>query len=193
MTFEHLVLVAFGFTLGAGVGWWRCWAFARKLIHLGVTLDRWSDYNEPNRQARLETPSASVTAMRLSYVFAFLLLSSSAFAQSPATPTSGFGWNQVAQSLAVAQGYQYQVEIDNVLVPTPLTVTCTGTASPFSCTAGIPPVTPGDHTARLRTVDVSVPSSPLASPFSTVLSFNMRAVPATATDFGIVPLPPVNP
>jgi hypothetical protein len=30
---------------------WRTWAFSRKLIHLGVSLDQWSEYCEGTMQA----------------------------------------------------------------------------------------------------------------------------------------------
>jgi hypothetical protein len=52
MTLEIVSAVSLGALLGACVGIWRTWAFARKLIHMGVNLDQWSDYCEATMQAR---------------------------------------------------------------------------------------------------------------------------------------------
>jgi hypothetical protein len=37
--------------VGYGLGVWRTWAYARKLIHFGISLDAWIDYKEPERQS----------------------------------------------------------------------------------------------------------------------------------------------
>jgi len=41
-----------GALFGLSLGIWRTWAFARKLRHMGISLDEWSDYHEGHRQAR---------------------------------------------------------------------------------------------------------------------------------------------
>lgn len=51
MNLETLSTFFLGATVGASIGIWRTWAFSRKLIHLGVSLDQWSDYCEPTLQA----------------------------------------------------------------------------------------------------------------------------------------------
>lgn len=51
MNLETLSSFFLGATVGASIGIWRTWAFSRKLIHLGVSLDQWSDYCEPTLQA----------------------------------------------------------------------------------------------------------------------------------------------
>ena len=52
MTLEIVSALSLGALVGAGAGIWRTWAFARKLIHMGVNLDQWSDYCEATMQAR---------------------------------------------------------------------------------------------------------------------------------------------
>lgn len=113
----------------------------------------------------------------------------SAEAQTPASPTSRFGWEQAAPSLTVASAYRYDLELDGTLQAAPLAqVVCTGATSPFSCEAAIPAVTPAVHTARMRAADVTVTPAMLGD-FSNVLTFEMRAIPATPTGFGIRPVP----
>jgi hypothetical protein len=51
MTLEFLSTLALGAVIGAAIGSWRTWAFARKLIHMGVGLDEWSEYCEATMQA----------------------------------------------------------------------------------------------------------------------------------------------
>lgn len=114
-----------------------------------------------------------------------LFISSAAFAQSAASPTDKFAWNIDAQSLAVAQSYAYEVELDGVVLPTALVTTCSGATAPYDCAAPIPAVTPSTHTARVRAVDAS--GTPLMGPFSDMLTFTMRAVPAKPGNLRIVP------
>ncbi len=72
----------------------------------------------------------------------------SALAQ--ATPTSRLGWLQNASSLAEAQAYTYRYYPDNITTGTVLaSVVCTGTASPFSCSASFPTFTNGNHRITL--------------------------------------------
>lgn len=51
MNLEILSTFFLGAIVGASIGTWRTWAFSRKLIHLGVSLDQWSDYCESTMQA----------------------------------------------------------------------------------------------------------------------------------------------
>lgn len=107
---------------------------------------------------------------------AFLTIPSLLYAQS-ARPTDNFQWDQTGASLAVVQAYRFDVEMDGVVLATPLAHTCTGTASPFTCKAPIPPVTPSQHTARVRAADVTVPTEVITSEWSSPLQFSMRATP----------------
>jgi hypothetical protein len=66
MSLEFLSTLALGVVVGAAIGSWRTWAFARKLIHMGVGLDQWSDYCEATMQAhgRAKRAGEEVTALR---------------------------------------------------------------------------------------------------------------------------------
>jgi hypothetical protein len=64
MTLEFLSTLALGLVVGAAIGSWRTWAFARKLIHLGVGLDQWSDYCEATMQAHGQARRDDATALR---------------------------------------------------------------------------------------------------------------------------------
>ena len=66
MTLEFLSTLALGVVVGAAIGSWRTWAFARKLIHMGVGLDQWSDYCEATMQANGQARARrdDVTALR---------------------------------------------------------------------------------------------------------------------------------
>lgn len=122
---------------------------------------------------------------KLFLVIVVLLISAPALAQQ-ASPTDKFTWDQVGANLAQVQGYRYEVEMDGG-APATVTTTCTGTASPFTCSAPIPAVTPASHTARIRAVDISVPATPMAGGFSLPFTFTMRAVPGVPLNIRIVP------
>ena len=66
MTLEIVSALSLGALVGAGAGIWRTWAFARKLIHMGVNLDQWSDYCEATMQARgvQRTKRDNITVLR---------------------------------------------------------------------------------------------------------------------------------
>ena len=119
------------------------------------------------------------------FVGLFTLISVSAYAQA-ARPTDKFQWSIDAPSLAAAQGYRYELELDTVLLPTPLVTTCTGATTPYTCTAPIPPITPSNHVARVRAVDIT-DSLPLVGEWSDSLAFSMRATPAKPGRPTIVP------
>ena len=61
---QVLSALALGLVVGLALGFWRTWAFARKLIHLGVSLDEWADYDERNRQAHGQARRDNVTLLR---------------------------------------------------------------------------------------------------------------------------------
>ena len=66
MSLEFLSTLALGVVVGAAIGSWRTWVFARKLIHMGVGLDQWSDYCEATMQAngQARAKREDVTALR---------------------------------------------------------------------------------------------------------------------------------
>lgn len=112
--------------------------------------------------------------------------------QTQAKPTDKFTWTQDAP-LAAAQAYRYELELDGVLHTAPLVHTCTAAAPTSSqCTAPIPAVTPGTHSARVRTVDASLPEilQWIFSDYSDPATFTMRAVPARPRAFGVSPIVP---
>lgn len=65
-----------------------------------------------------------------------------------ATPSMKLAWDQVALDLAEASSYRY-VAVASTGAEIPLTATCTGTASPFTCAAPLPIATIGTHTVRV--------------------------------------------
>ena len=91
-------------------------------------------------------------------------------ALAQATPTSKLGWLQDAPSLTEAQTYTYRYYPDSVTTGTVLTsVVCTGTASPFSCSAQFPTFTNGNHRITITAVNAigeSVGSIPLDFSFT---------------------------
>lgn len=115
---------------------------------------------------------------------ACVLFAAPAFAQT-ATPTDQFQWQMAAVNLTQASGYRFDVELDAGTPVTLAGVTCTGAASPFTCKAPIPPVTPTTHTARVRAVDAN--GTPIIGPFSDPITFTMRATPGQPTNLTIVP------
>lgn len=64
MTPDLLLALGFGALCGGALAVWRTWAFARKLIHLGVQLDAWADYDEKTRQAHGQARRDNVTPLR---------------------------------------------------------------------------------------------------------------------------------
>lgn len=52
MNQELLIALAFGFMVGAALGWWRCMVYCRKLHHFGVNLDAWAHYDAVVRQGQ---------------------------------------------------------------------------------------------------------------------------------------------
>lgn len=101
----------------------------------------------------------------------FLAALASVEVAAQAIPSSKFGWDQTAPTLADAQGYTYRIYADGATTGQALAnVTCvtTATAGTFSCDAPIPAFTPGNHTATLTASNIageSAKSSPLAFTF----------------------------
>lgn len=115
-----------------------------------------------------------------------MLLTLAAPAVAQSLPTDRFSWTVAAATLTQAQTYRYEAQIDTPALFV-LAVTCTGATSPFSCSAPIPAVTPAQHTAIVRAVDISIPTQPAVGPWSDPLTFQMRAVPAKPGSLTIVP------
>lgn len=97
-----------------------------------------------------------------------LVVASKVSAQgTAATSASKITWDQPANSLAEAQGFFYRAYPDGATVASAakvLTATCSGTVSPYLCTAPYPAFTPGAHTVVLTSMngvgDESLPSTP---------------------------------
>ena len=83
-------------------------------------------------------------------------------------PEDFFAWNQAAPSLNDANGYSYKYYLDGAVTGSVfLTVTCSGTASPFDCRGKPPAFAPGNHTITLTAASASG-ESPQSAPFGFV-------------------------
>jgi len=102
-----------------------------------------------------------------------LLLSSPAFAQT-ATPASKFVVDQAAPSLAVASSYVFRLYLDTAS-GSQIGMTCVGTVSPYQCSATIPAMTQGTHSAAFTAADPAAPT--LESAKSNVVTFTLVIVP----------------
>lgn len=109
------------------------------------------------------------------------------FAQAPALQADKLGFDQAASSLVEAQGFRYTVYLDGSLTGTVLTATCAGVASPFICTAPLPPVTPGQHTAELTAAVVMPDGRSAESAKSAPFLFQVYLAPAVPGALRIVP------
>lgn len=117
---------------------------------------------------------------------ALVLPVSSASAQT-ANPSSRLAWDQVAPTLADANGYLYEATFDGGAVVPLAGVTCTGAASPFVCAVGFPLTFPsGAHMVQVRTVAFAG-STRLESPLSAVFNFIFLGLPQAPTNLRIVP------
>ena len=117
---------------------------------------------------------------RLFFLLAFLSVPSVALAQTSATPASKFVFDQIAPDLATANGYTYRYYADAATVGATLTAVCTGTASPFTCSAPIPAFTPGSHAVTITAANIGGESAKSAP-----LSFTFVVVPAPPTGLRI--------
>lgn len=106
----------------------------------------------------------------LAFTISFLITT---YAFSQVIATDRIGWDQIAPSLADAQGYTYRYYPDAVTTGTILTpVVCSGTTSPFVCSAAFPAFTPGAHTLTLTAANIAGESGK-----SSVYSFTMEIIP----------------
>jgi hypothetical protein len=72
-----------------------------------------------------------------------------------------FAWNQAANSLAEAQGYVYKYYLDGAGVGSTFAgVTCSGTASPFTCQARTPAFSNGNHSLTITAASAAGESAP---------------------------------
>lgn len=125
--------------------------------------------------------------LRAWLVLCLLGLAASASAQTAVQATSKVGWAQVANSLTVANGYRYDALIDALPATSLSGVVCTGTASPFACTASFPATTPGVHAITLTATDTSV-TPPLTSAASAP-PISVRLVIAPSAPSGVTAIP----
>jgi len=102
-------------------------------------------------------------------------------ANAQASAGKKLAWDQVAPSLAEAQGYIYKFYSDGSNVANTMTsTTCTGTTAPFTCTNNFPPFTPGPHT-----LTITASNSAGESAKSTVFTFTFVVVPSTPTNIRV--------
>jgi hypothetical protein len=114
-------------------------------------------------------------------LLACLALSAPLYAQA-ATPASSLAWDQIGQSVTVAQSAGYTVFLDGAPTGTALaSVTCTATGASATCSAPFPALTPGAHTLTLtQTISgaSSAKSAPLSFTFVIVVTpTNLRVTP----------------
>ncbi len=122
------------------------------------------------------------------FVGLFVLSASNTFAQA-ARPTDKFQWTMEDSGLAIVQAFRYELELDNVVRSAPLVTTCVTSPPPavnFTCTAPIPAITPSNHMARVRGVDIA-DTAPFIGEWSDPLNFNMRAAPSKPGNLKIIP------
>jgi len=107
------------------------------------------------------------------------IATSVSYAQQPPQGSSNqrFAWDQEAPTLADAQGYP-----DGSSTGIAFTgVTCTGTSSPFVCSAPIPAFTPGNHNITITASNVAGETAK-SDPFA----FSFVVTPAVPTGIRII-------
>lgn len=128
------------------------------------------------RRSRVPKFFTKVSSSVFSGVLCLLLLmclSSIAGAQTPTgTPASRLILDEVAVDLGTAQGFTYAYYPDTATTGTPITMTCSGTTSPFTCAGSFPAFTPGAHSLTVTAKNVAG-----ESPKSPVMSFTFVVVP----------------
>jgi len=102
--------------------------------------------------------------MRKFLVLTFLFLVPSIL-QAQATGDSKLLFDQTAVTLVEANSYIYRYYPDAATTGVILTVICTGTVSPFTCSAAFPAFTPGTHTLTLTAANLAGESAKSA-PFT---------------------------
>jgi hypothetical protein len=108
--------------------------------------------------------------MRKFYIFV-IVLSFSAIALGQTTPK--FAWNQASEDLTLSTAQSYTYFITEGTVNTTIVATCSGTVSPFQCTAPVPSALLDNKT---HTVTLSVKNA-IGSATSSPLSFGPPASP----------------
>lgn len=105
-------------------------------------------------------------------------------AQQPpiGTATQKFAWDQDAPTLADAQAYTYKYYPDGSATGvTFAVVTCSGAATPFTCSAPIPAFTPGNHTITLTASNIAGESAK-SNPFG----FSFVVTPGVPNNIRII-------
>lgn len=98
-----------------------------------------------------------------------------------AIPGSRLTWDQAAPTLAEAQGYTYTYYPEAAPPAVILTaVTCSGTASPFTCVVAFPAFTPGAHTLQLTASNIAGESTRSAA-----FAFTFVVVPGAPANIRI--------
>jgi hypothetical protein len=97
-----------------------------------------------------------------------------------ATPLSSLVFDQIAPDLNTANSYIYKYYPDESTTGMNLTVNCTGTASPFTCTSPMPAFTPGMHSLTITAANVAG-ESPKSSP----INFTFVIIPSSPTNLRI--------
>lgn len=106
------------------------------------------------------------------------------FAQTVGGPSSKFGFDQAALTVADANAFTYRAYLDGSAVGVVVTTTCVASAvtSVHTCTAPIPALTPGTHTVQLTAANVAGESLKSAA-----MSFTIVAVPSAPSSLRIIP------
>jgi len=115
---------------------------------------------------------------KLVLLILLLVLPTSVYSQ--ATGTSKLVFDQSAPTLTEANSYIYRYYPDTAVSGIPLTTVCTGTTSPFICSAAFPAFTPGSHTLSLTAASSASPTS--ESGKSVLLSFTFILIPSIPTN-----------
>ena len=118
--------------------------------------------------------------MRRLFLTIALLLTFTSISAAQSAPNVGpndsFAWNQDGSSLTVVQGYVYKYYLDGAVTGSVLSgVTCTGTATPYSCQVRSPTFSMGAHGITL-TAASAAGESVQSTPFQFVYG-NPPAIP----------------
>jgi hypothetical protein len=81
-----------------------------------------------------------------------------ASAQQNITGLESLMWQQDTSDLLTARSYRYLLVVDQNAPVELAEVTCTGTTTPFSCRAPLPPLRPWQHTLWLMTAEITGPA-----------------------------------
>lgn len=120
------------------------------------------------------TGGSGASVSRTASVVAFALVGLAHPSHAQTTISVQLSWPQPAPDLASASGYTYRRYDDGATTGMVLTgVTCTGAASPFTCTSGVFAVTTGSHTLQMTAANstgesIKVPTPPLAYAFTDI-------------------------